>query len=99
MLPDIIPEVRVFTYDYNANYHAEAPVETLLGHADTLLKLVNYQRQQVGLHHHFRIGLAINHGVGPVNTQASDLHCFLLRRPYSCRGTSSSYRCLSKQSI
>lgn len=50
MLAQIIPEARVFTYDYNANYHSEAPVETLLGHADTLLKLLNHERSRVKIH-------------------------------------------------
>lgn len=37
MLPATVPEARVFTYDWNADYFRDAPVETLLGHADTLL--------------------------------------------------------------
>lgn len=37
MLPAAIPEARIFTYDWNANYFEDAPVQTLLGHADTLL--------------------------------------------------------------
>ena len=47
MLPSIIPESRIFTYDYNANYLTEAPVETLLGHADTLLNLISCERNSV----------------------------------------------------
>ncbi|KAH7215414.1 hypothetical protein DER44DRAFT_820271 [Fusarium oxysporum] len=37
MLPAAIPEARIFTYDWNANYFKNAPVQALLGHADTLL--------------------------------------------------------------
>ncbi|EXL45100.1 hypothetical protein FOCG_13863 [Fusarium oxysporum f. sp. radicis-lycopersici 26381] len=37
MLPATVPEARIFTYDWNANYFQDAPVQTLLGHADTLL--------------------------------------------------------------
>ncbi len=55
MLPNVIPEARVFTYDYNANYHVDAPVETLLGHADTLLKLIDYEREKVGLTSSFNL--------------------------------------------
>ncbi|KAK0711611.1 hypothetical protein B0H67DRAFT_296663 [Lasiosphaeris hirsuta] len=40
MLPAALPKARIFTYDWNANYFADAPVQTLLGHADTLLGLV-----------------------------------------------------------
>ncbi|RDW68629.1 hypothetical protein BP5796_09286 [Coleophoma crateriformis] len=40
MLPEAIPEARIFTYDWDANYFRDAPVMTLLGHADTLLALV-----------------------------------------------------------
>ncbi|RDW64629.1 hypothetical protein BP6252_10280 [Coleophoma cylindrospora] len=40
MLPAAIPEARIFTYDWNANYFKDAPVTRLLGHADTLLALV-----------------------------------------------------------
>jgi hypothetical protein len=41
MLPAHVPEARIFTYDWNANCFENAPVETLLGHADALLALVN----------------------------------------------------------
>ena len=37
MLPAAIPKARIFTYDWNANYFKDVPVQTLLGHADTLL--------------------------------------------------------------
>ncbi|RKK79586.1 hypothetical protein BFJ71_g16170 [Fusarium oxysporum] len=37
MLPATVPEARIFTYDWNANYFQDAPVQTLLSHADTLL--------------------------------------------------------------
>ncbi|KAK0639874.1 hypothetical protein B0T16DRAFT_383637 [Cercophora newfieldiana] len=40
MLPAALPSARIFTYDWNANYFADAPVQTLLGHADTLLGLI-----------------------------------------------------------
>ncbi|KAK0623518.1 hypothetical protein B0T14DRAFT_425965 [Immersiella caudata] len=40
MLPAALPKARIFTYDWNANYFADAPVQTLLGHADTLLGLI-----------------------------------------------------------
>jgi hypothetical protein len=44
MLPAAIPEARIFTYDWDANYFEEAPVQTLLGHADVLLALVAESR-------------------------------------------------------
>jgi hypothetical protein len=47
MLPSAIPEGRIFTFDYNANYHTEAPVETLLGQADNLLNLLAHERKDV----------------------------------------------------
>ncbi|KAK4222255.1 hypothetical protein QBC38DRAFT_460598 [Podospora fimiseda] len=40
MLPAALPTTHIFTYDWNANYFADAPVQTLLGHADTLLGLI-----------------------------------------------------------
>ncbi|KAK3373972.1 hypothetical protein B0T24DRAFT_283145 [Lasiosphaeria ovina] len=40
MLPAALPEARIFTYDWNANYFADASVQTLLGHADALLGLI-----------------------------------------------------------
>ncbi|KAK3352633.1 hypothetical protein B0T25DRAFT_189556 [Lasiosphaeria hispida] len=40
MLPAALPKARIFTYNWNANYFEDAPVQTLLGHADTLLGLV-----------------------------------------------------------
>ncbi|KAK4232893.1 hypothetical protein C8A03DRAFT_39449, partial [Achaetomium macrosporum] len=44
MLPAALPEARIFTYDWNANYFGDAPVQTLLGHADVLLGLVSEGR-------------------------------------------------------
>ncbi|KAK3935926.1 putative kinesin light chain [Diplogelasinospora grovesii] len=40
MLPEAVPEARIFTYDWDANFFENAPVQTLLGHADNLLALV-----------------------------------------------------------
>ena len=40
MLPAVLPNARIFTYDWNASYYRDAPVQTLLGHADTLLSHV-----------------------------------------------------------
>ncbi|KAK0728575.1 hypothetical protein B0T26DRAFT_869597 [Lasiosphaeria miniovina] len=40
MLPAALPKARIFTYDWNANYFANASVQTLLGHADALLGLI-----------------------------------------------------------
>ncbi|KAK4205172.1 putative kinesin light chain [Triangularia verruculosa] len=44
MLPAALPEACIFTYDWNANYFEDAPVQTLLGHADMLLGLVSEGR-------------------------------------------------------
>lgn len=44
MLPTDFPEARIFTYDWNANSFENAPVQTLLGHADTLLGLIAESR-------------------------------------------------------
>ncbi|KAK5215157.1 hypothetical protein LTR96_011259 [Exophiala xenobiotica] len=40
MLPAVVPSARILTYNWDANYFRDAPVEKLLGHADTLLSLV-----------------------------------------------------------
>ncbi|KAK0752901.1 hypothetical protein B0T18DRAFT_395592, partial [Schizothecium vesticola] len=40
MLPAALPKARIFTYDWDANCFADTPVQTLLGHADTLLGLI-----------------------------------------------------------
>ena len=88
MLPDIIPEGRIFTYDYNANY-TEAPVETLLGHADTLLNLIHYERTSVKFTLSFIDPIITEYRTGSVDPQASNLYCFLLWGPCSCRGMSS----------
>ncbi|KAI1159510.1 P-loop containing nucleoside triphosphate hydrolase protein [Nemania serpens] len=37
MCPAVVPEARIFTYDWNANYFENAPVQTLLSHAENLL--------------------------------------------------------------
>ncbi|KAK8127988.1 hypothetical protein PG984_009096 [Apiospora sp. TS-2023a] len=46
MLPAAIPGARIYTYDWNAKAFDNAPVQTLLGHADTLLGLITAERGQ-----------------------------------------------------
>lgn len=46
MLSAAVPQASIFTYDWNANYFADAPVQTLLGHADNLLGLIAEGRPQ-----------------------------------------------------
>ncbi|KAI1416956.1 hypothetical protein F5Y13DRAFT_102746 [Hypoxylon sp. FL1857] len=40
MLPAAVPSARIYTYDWNAKVFDNAPVQTLLSHADNLLALV-----------------------------------------------------------
>jgi hypothetical protein len=49
MLPSKIPNSRIFTYDWNANYDKDAATEGLLGHADSFLRKVHMQRSDVSL--------------------------------------------------
>jgi hypothetical protein len=44
MLPAAVPQARIYTYDWDANCFQDAPVQTLLGHADNLLALVAGER-------------------------------------------------------
>ncbi|KAK0724150.1 hypothetical protein B0H67DRAFT_640719 [Lasiosphaeris hirsuta] len=44
MLPAALPEARIFTYDWGANSFKDAPVQTLLGQAATLLGLISEAR-------------------------------------------------------
>lgn len=44
MLPAAVPEASIYTYDWNANSFSDAPVQTLLGHADTFLALMTEHR-------------------------------------------------------
>lgn len=44
MLPAAIPEARIFTYDWEANYFKDAPVQTLLDRADNLLTHLRAER-------------------------------------------------------
>ncbi|KAK8048191.1 hypothetical protein PG994_009921 [Apiospora phragmitis] len=46
MLSAAIPEARIYTYDWNARVFYYAPVQTLLGHADNLLDLIEAERGQ-----------------------------------------------------
>lgn len=47
MLPEIIPNARIFTYDWNANVDEGAANNSLLGHADQLLRRLHIRRQRV----------------------------------------------------
>ncbi|KAG5760817.1 hypothetical protein H9Q72_011078 [Fusarium xylarioides] len=44
MLPSQMPQARVLTYDWNANYDKTASKETMRAHADTLLERVHLNR-------------------------------------------------------
>lgn len=47
MLPFVIPEGRIFTFDWDSDTHIEAPVASILGQADNLLDLVTHERRAV----------------------------------------------------
>ncbi|PQE15930.1 Tetratricopeptide-like helical domain protein [Rutstroemia sp. NJR-2017a BVV2] len=40
MLPALVPEARIYTYEWNANCFQDAPVQTMFGHADKFLACV-----------------------------------------------------------
>ncbi|RDW57811.1 hypothetical protein BP5796_12612 [Coleophoma crateriformis] len=44
MMPAAVPEARIYTYDWDANCFDDAPVHTLLGHADNLLARIARER-------------------------------------------------------
>ncbi|KAI0855015.1 ARM repeat-containing protein [Xylaria cubensis] len=46
MLPSVIKNARISTYDWNANYDHDSPDDTLLGHADGLLESLRIQRSE-----------------------------------------------------
>ncbi|RYP53830.1 hypothetical protein DL768_001281 [Monosporascus sp. mg162] len=47
MLPKVIPNARIFTYDWNAGYEKGAATDILLGHADALLHRLHVERDAV----------------------------------------------------
>lgn len=47
MLPSIIPNARIFTFDWNANLDSDAADEDLLGFADSLLDELYRLRHKV----------------------------------------------------
>ncbi|KAF5563845.1 ankyrin repeat [Fusarium napiforme] len=49
MLPAKMPQARVLTYDWNANYDKMASQETMRNHADTLLERVHLNRDDLAL--------------------------------------------------
>jgi len=54
MLPGYIPEARILTYDWNANYDKEASVATLKDQGARLLDMISADRRQkvhsLGIH-------------------------------------------------
>jgi len=46
MLPNIIPNARIFTYDWNANFDSNPATDILLGHADGLLDRLHICRSK-----------------------------------------------------
>jgi hypothetical protein len=47
MLPSSLPDARILTYDWNANYDTSASSDRFLGHADTLLDRVYVNREEL----------------------------------------------------
>ncbi|EXU98174.1 ankyrin repeat protein [Metarhizium robertsii] len=48
MLPRSMPNSRILTYDWNANYAADASSDKFLGHADALLDRIYVDREDTG---------------------------------------------------
>ncbi|KAI1276054.1 hypothetical protein F5Y07DRAFT_367963 [Xylaria sp. FL0933] len=46
MLPSVIQNARIFTYDWNANYDGDAETQSLRGHADSLLNKLRNARNK-----------------------------------------------------
>ncbi|CAH0031463.1 unnamed protein product [Clonostachys rhizophaga] len=49
MLPYVIPEARIFTYDWNANVNSDAADQGLFGHANSLLEELHMLRSALHL--------------------------------------------------
>lgn len=47
MLPAVVPKARIWTFDYNANYHSNASVVDLLALGDMLLRSLSAVRISV----------------------------------------------------
>lgn len=47
MLPSIIPNARIFTYDWNASFDRSPATDLLLGHANALLDRLRVRRSKV----------------------------------------------------
>jgi hypothetical protein len=47
MLPAVVPNARIFTFDYDADYYDNAPVTSLLALGDKLLQIVSNFRTKV----------------------------------------------------
>ncbi|KAK4038303.1 hypothetical protein C8A01DRAFT_17605, partial [Parachaetomium inaequale] len=48
MLPAVMPDARILTYDWNANYDKSASSDTFSGHAQTLLDRIYVNRKRTG---------------------------------------------------
>lgn len=46
MLPAVMPEARILTYDWNADYDKTASCDIFLGHALTLLDRIHVNRKK-----------------------------------------------------
>jgi hypothetical protein len=47
MLPNVFPDARIFTYDWDTNYGTGAQTDALSGHADKLLERLHIRRSKV----------------------------------------------------
>jgi hypothetical protein len=44
MLPSVVPNARILTFDYDADYHNDAPVTSLLALGDKLVQILSNYR-------------------------------------------------------
>ena len=49
MLPAVVPKARIWTFDYNANYHSNASVVDLLALGEMLLRSLSAVRTNVNI--------------------------------------------------
>jgi hypothetical protein len=85
MLPKLVPNARILTYDWNANTFSKAAVEDLFGHARTFLRQLEGHRIKVRMPSKEKICLYPNSFQGPF-AEAISLHRILLRWTTSCKG-------------
>ena len=76
MLPRVVPSATIYTFTWDSDYYSNAPILRIRDVADTLLRKLQDQRDEVGVYKSCTMSLIL--GEGQYALEANYLYSFVL---------------------